>query len=87
MSIFERRAQNMKKVESGVIFEGYEFVAGNKYIYAVSSEAGKKNEKRLLTEAGREAVKSIAETTEYGDIKRHTTLGHIWHDEYLSKDI
>lgn len=31
----------MKKVESGVIFEGYEFVAGNKYIYAVSSEAGK----------------------------------------------
>jgi hypothetical protein len=77
----------MKKVESGVIFEGYEFVAGNKYIYAVSSEAGKKNEKRLLTEAGKETVKSIAENTERGDIKRHTRLGHVWHDEYLSKDI
>jgi hypothetical protein len=76
----------MKKVESGVIFEGYEFVAGNKYIYAVSSEYNKKNEKRLLTEAGREAVKNIAENTERG-IKRHTRLGHVWHDEYLSKDI
>jgi hypothetical protein len=77
----------MKKVESGIIFEGYEFVAGNKYIYAVSSEAGKKNEKRLLTEAGRAAVKSIEKDTEYRDIRRHTRLGHIWHDEYLSKDI
>jgi hypothetical protein len=77
----------MKKVESGVIFEGYEFVAGSKYIYAITCELGKKNEKRLLTEAGKEAVKSIAENTERGDIKRHTRLGHVWHDEYLSKDI
>jgi hypothetical protein len=81
-----RESTKMKKVESGVIFEGYEFIAGSKYIYAITCELGKKNEKRLLTEAGREAVKSIAKTTEYRDIKRHTRLGHVWHNEYLSKE-
>ena len=76
----------MKKVASGVIFEGYEFIAGIKYIYAVSSEYGKRNEKRVLTEEGKKAVKDIAKNTVYGDLQRHRKLGMVWHDEELSKD-
>jgi uncharacterized protein with von Willebrand factor type A (vWA) domain len=49
----------MKKVASGVIFEGYEFVAGTKYIYAISLEYGKRNEKRVLTEKGKKAVRAL----------------------------
>ena len=74
----------MKKITSGVIFEGYEFMAGTKYIYAVSSEYGKRNEKRVLTKEGKKAVKAIAKNTTYGELQRHKKLGMVWHDERLS---
>lgn len=74
----------MKKVASGVIFEGYEFIAGTKYIYAVSSEYGNRNEKKALTEEGKKAVKDIAKNTIYGELQRHKKLGMVWHDETLS---
>lgn len=77
----------MKKIESGIIYEGYTFEIGSKYIYAVSSELGKKNEKQLLTEAGKEQARWIADNTEYGDIKRHTLMGRIWHDPYYSEEL
>ncbi len=77
----------MKKIESGINFEGYTFEIGNKYIYAKSAELGKKNEKQLLTEAGKEQARWIAENTEYGDIRRHNLMGRIWHDPHYSKEI
>lgn len=77
----------MKKIESGINFEGYTFEIGNKYIYAVSCEYGKKNEKQLLTEAGKEQARWIAENTEYGEIRRHTLMGRIWHNPEYSKEI
>lgn len=72
-------------LESGIIYEGYTFEIGKKYIYAKSAELGKKNEKQILTEAGRESAKWIEENTDYGTMKRHTEMGRIWHDEYYSK--
>ena len=77
----------MRKIESGVSFEGYEFIIGSKYIHAVSAEYGKKNEKQLLTEAGKEQARWIAENTEYGEIRRHTLMGRIWHNPEYSKEI
>ncbi|WP_303840972.1 hypothetical protein [Selenomonas ruminantium] len=77
----------MKKIESGINFEGYTFEIGNKYIHAKSAELGKKNEKQLLTPAGKEQAKWIAENTEYGTIQRHNLMGRIWHDPYYSKEI
>jgi hypothetical protein len=77
----------MKKIESGVYFEGYKFVIGSKYIHAVSTELGKKNEKQLLTEAGKEQARWIAENTEFGDIRRHNLMGRIWHNPEYSREI
>jgi hypothetical protein len=72
-------------LESGITYEGYTFEIGHKYIYAKSAEAGKKNEKQVLTKAGRESAKWIEKNTDYGTMERHTAMGRIWHNEYLSK--
>lgn len=77
----------MKKIESGIIYDGYTFEIGNKYIHAVTSELGKKNEKQILTPAGKEQAQWIAENTDYGTMERHTAMGRIWHDPHYSKEI
>jgi len=77
----------MRKLESGIIFEGYEFVAGRDYIHAISSEFGKRNKRRRLTDEGKRLIREIAEITDYGTMSRHRKMGIIWHDEDLSREV
>ena len=67
-------------LESGIIMNDYELKAGREYLHRVSNIKGNKNERYKLTEAGRQAIKSIKESTEYGSMKRFNALADIWID-------
>ena len=67
-------------LESGIIMNGYELKAGRKYLHRVSSIKGNKNEKYKLTAAGKQAIKSIKQNTEYGSMKRFNAMADIWID-------
>lgn len=72
-------------IKSGIIFEGYSFEIGRKYIWAKSCEQGKPNRKQILTPEGKEQAKWIAENTEEGDIRRLNLMGRIWHNPEYSE--
>ena len=67
-------------LESGIIMNGYELKAGREYLHRVSNYAGNKNEKYKLTAAGKQAIKSIKQNTEYGSMKRVNAMADIWID-------
>ena len=74
-------------LESGIIYDHYEFQIGREYIHSVTCEYGKKNERRRLTKAGKEAAKDIANKTERGTMRRHLHMGEIWNNPHYSVDV
>ena len=65
-------------LESGIIYSGYEFSAGRKWIYKKTFLKGKPNYKRALIPEGREELKRIAENTEWRTLERHRAMQNVW---------
>lgn len=66
-------------LESGIIYGGYEFSAGRKYIYSKTLNRGKRDYKLTLTDEGREEIKRIADNTEWRTLERHRAMENVWY--------
>ena len=65
-------------LESGIIYSGYEFSAGRKWIYCKTFMRGKPDYKRVMTADGRKEIKRIAESTEWRTLERHRAMQNVW---------